>query len=649
MTAWTTLGATPATAAAADQLCGPEGGVSDSLAVTGWVHEERSYDEADLAALPQTTVADTFRSGSGTTSRNYSGVDLWRLLELPDNSGGIGTFLLPSAPSGPQDGPQHNDITRYSVVVTGSDCFQAVYAMTEISPWFGGQPVVVATAQGDYDADDLTPVTDSLGDSGFARISNPIDVRGSRRISNIVEIRVLQAPVGSSVPPANAPTCAGGVSDEFTVSGAVASPRTYDLAALQAEEQTTIAAGSANCTGVELWRLLGLSAENGGLGSYITAEAPGPQYPDPQHNDLTRFSVMVTASDCHQSLFSLAEISPFFGGHPVLVATAFGAHDPDDLTPVTDPLGANGFARIANQVDQRGTRRASNIVDIKVIAPPTPEVVWETPAAIVQGTPLSDVQLNAHAVLLDAEVPDTFTYDLPSGTVLPVGTHTLSALFVPESPSSVTIARGAVTLQVVDSPGADVPTSIASTVQRKVMTYGQSNRASAVLTAGANPLGGQQVELFERSHGSSTFTRVAAAVTDSQGRASARIKPAKRAVHEWRYAGSEGYAASRSARQAVKVRAKVTLAVRKKQTKHGVKVVAKGTVRPTRAGASVRLMKKSKAGAVAVARGTVKRNVKLKLTKSLPRGTHRLFLVVRAGEGSAKGTSPTRTVTIKRR
>ncbi|QLQ09117.1 MAG: hypothetical protein HZY75_00470 [Nocardioidaceae bacterium] len=203
------VGASPATASTPEQLCTPQGGVSGSLTVTGWVNEDKTYDADALAELPQTTVADTYRSGSGTTSRNYTGVDLWRLLDLPTSSSGIGSYLKPNLPGPQAPAAQHNDVTRYAVMVTASDCFQALYSMTEISPFFGGKPVVVATSQGAYNPDDLTPVTDSLGNGGFARISNPMDLRGSRRISNIVEIRVIQAPAESNTRPAGAQECAG--------------------------------------------------------------------------------------------------------------------------------------------------------------------------------------------------------------------------------------------------------------------------------------------------------------------------------------------------------------------------------------------------------------------------------------------------------
>src|SRR5262245_34540945 len=66
--------AAPAEAAQPNgQLCGPAGGTSDSLKITGWVNQDRTYDKAALDALAQTTEADSFFAGGGTTQANYTG------------------------------------------------------------------------------------------------------------------------------------------------------------------------------------------------------------------------------------------------------------------------------------------------------------------------------------------------------------------------------------------------------------------------------------------------------------------------------------------------------------------------------------------------------------------------------------------------
>lgn len=56
----------------------------------------------------------------------------------------------------------------------------------------------------------------------------------------------------------------------------------------------------------------------------------------------------------------------------------------------------------------------------------TPVITWATPAGIDYGVALSGTQLNA-----TADVPGTFVYTPPAGTVLGAGTHTLRVDFTP--------------------------------------------------------------------------------------------------------------------------------------------------------------------------------------------------------------------------
>lgn len=637
------------------QLCSPAGGVSDSLRVTGWVNQERTYDAAALAALPQTTVADTFRAGTGSTSSNFTGVDLARLLELPADGAGTGPLLRPSSPAGPQTPTQRNDITRYSVVVTGSDCFQAVFAMSEISPFFGGKPVLVATAQGDYAPGDLSPVTGSLGAGGFARISNPVDVRGSRRVSNVVEIRVLQAPAETTTPPP-APACVGGPSSSLTIDGFVTAPQTYDAAALAALPQTTVAdtylagAGStsANYAGVDLWRLLGLSETDGGIGTLIRPNTPGPQAPAPQRNDLTRYSVMVTGSDCFQALYSLAEISPFFGGNPVVVATAQGEYDPADLSPVTGSLGTSGFARMSVPVDQRGSRRISNVVEIRVLPTPTPLVSWPTPQPILTSTPLGGTQLNASARYAGVSVPGTFTYDRPTGTRLAPGTYTLSGLFVPAQPSSLTIARATTTLTVLPDPAASATTLAAEGPAAVTAGRVTTLRSTLTSTASSRGLSGETVQLWGRTNAGTPETLLATVTTGTGGRASWSGRLKQNTDVQWRYPGRDTFAASASTFSSVRVRPNVRLRVLDASLRGDQDLVVRGRARPAQPGARVVLWRTTDDGRRKLASGTVGAGGRIRLSADLPgAGRYRVLLSVAATDTNAEGTSRTRVVVLR--
>jgi hypothetical protein len=77
----------------------------------------------------------------------------------------------------------------------------------------------------------------------------------------------------------------------------------------------------------------------------------------------------------------------------------------------------------------------------------SPTLAWPAPEAIVYGTPLLAAQLNA-----EAAPPGTFVYDPPTGTVLPVGTHTVRAAFTPDDVANWASAEATVELMVTAAP-----------------------------------------------------------------------------------------------------------------------------------------------------------------------------------------------------
>ena len=149
--------------------------------------------------------------------------------------------------------------------------------------------------------------------------------------------------------------CPGGVSSYFTVSGEVTKRTVFDLNKLEqfasAQENVTyFAAGSVvseSFTGVLLWDLLNNAPVNG----IVT---------DPTiKNDILHKVIIVTGTDCYQSVFGAGEIDPFFGGSQIIVAYATGGKS----------LGGAGFARIVVPGDKAGGRFVSNIARIEVRDP----------------------------------------------------------------------------------------------------------------------------------------------------------------------------------------------------------------------------------------------------------------------------------------
>jgi hypothetical protein len=73
-------------------------------------------------------------------------------------------------------------------------------------------------------------------------------------------------------------------------------------------------------------------------------------------NDILHKVVIVTGTDCYESVFGAGEFDPFFGGSQIIVAYATGGQS----------LGSDGFARIVVPSDKAGGRFVSNIATIEV-------------------------------------------------------------------------------------------------------------------------------------------------------------------------------------------------------------------------------------------------------------------------------------------
>jgi hypothetical protein len=92
---------------------------------------------------------------------------------------------------------------------------------------------------------------------------------------------------------------------------------------------------------------------------------------------------------------------------------------------------------------------------------------WAKPATITYGTALSATQLNA-----SANVPGSFVYSPASGTLLNVGTHTLSTTFTPNDSANYTNATTSVSLEVVATvPSAPVITAVTSANGEATLTF----------------------------------------------------------------------------------------------------------------------------------------------------------------------------------
>jgi DMSO/TMAO reductase YedYZ molybdopterin-dependent catalytic subunit len=299
-------------AAGAAQAAGP----STQFQVSGAVASPTTYDYGSLAAKAPTTQTVTFGAGSGSETHVYTGTSLWGVL----NDSGI---LVSGA---------KNDILNKYVLATGSDGYKTVFSLGELNPSFGNRPDLLAYNE------TLNNVSAPLTGNGFARVTVQGDVKGGRYVSNLVDLDVRSS--GSTQgATTSAPTT------QFSVSGGVVNPTTFDLASLEAAlpSQTEIVGGHSY-KGVSFWDLL-----NSVVGIVV----------DPTvKNDVLGKYVVATGSDGYKSLFSMGELDTAFGNQPDLVAFA------EDGAPIAD----DGFARIVVPNDVKAGRWVSNLVSLEVFS-----------------------------------------------------------------------------------------------------------------------------------------------------------------------------------------------------------------------------------------------------------------------------------------
>jgi hypothetical protein len=315
---WLRRAAALAQAALAAAALAGCGGSDDEpqLTLGGALDRPGAVGLSALQSYPAVTQTDSFSSGSGAQTHTYTGATTWAALN------GAGLQL---------DASRKNDVLNRYVLATGSDGYKVVFSLGELNPDFGNEASLVAYAE------TTGGVSAALGSDGPFRITAPGDVKGGRYVSNLVRLDVRSS--GSTIAAAG-----GGVSTQFTVSGAVLRPGTFDLAALQALPAVTRTVGASVYTGVSLWDFLNTTV---GLATNPAVK-----------NDSLGMYAVATGSDGYKAVFSLGEIDPGFGNQPELIAYAVNGA----------PLTGNGFARVVVPNDVKAGRYVSNLIAIEVFA-----------------------------------------------------------------------------------------------------------------------------------------------------------------------------------------------------------------------------------------------------------------------------------------
>ena len=149
---------------------GGPGGPSDRFTLSGDVNSPGTYNLSRLKGppfQPSILTGVTFvAGGKPTPPTDYTGVPIW-------------TLLLDAGLS------LHDVLTSY-LLATGTDGYEVLLSLAELNPAFGARPDLIAYA-------DSAHSDASLGDAGFARLILPGDNRGGRFVSNLSELRVVNA------------------------------------------------------------------------------------------------------------------------------------------------------------------------------------------------------------------------------------------------------------------------------------------------------------------------------------------------------------------------------------------------------------------------------------------------------------------------
>lgn len=295
---------------------GGGGGNAAAVRLAGALDHPVTLDATTLQQRTAVTQTVTFHSGTTPQTHTYTGTGTWALLD----SAGLQL-----------DATRKNDVLNRYLLATGADGYRVVFSLGELHPDFGNKASLVAYAQ--TSASGGSGALDAM--EGPLRLTAPGDVKGGRYVSGLSTLEVR--PSGSTAAPAP-----GGVAASFTVSGAVKTSLSFDLAALQALPATTQTVGGSSYTGVSLWTVLNTVA---GLQMDSTLKNPS----------LSMYAV-ATGSDGYKALVSLGEIDPGFGNRGALVAYSVNGN----------ALGANGVARLVVAGDTKLGRSVSNLSSIEV-------------------------------------------------------------------------------------------------------------------------------------------------------------------------------------------------------------------------------------------------------------------------------------------
>ncbi len=136
-----------------------------------------------------------------------------------------------------------------------------------------------------------------------------------------------------------------------------------------------------------------------------------------------------------------ASTLPVVTATPATVCKVASTNDPTTFT--VNMISGTGVCSLTAKWAADNSYQAASASQMTTAEKLASIVTWNTPAPITYGTALSATQLDA-----TASAPGKFVYSPKAGTVLTVGTQTLSVAFTPTASKNYTNATGTVSLTV---------------------------------------------------------------------------------------------------------------------------------------------------------------------------------------------------------
>lgn len=167
---------------------------------------------------------------------------------------------------------------------------------------------------------------------------------------------------------------------------------------------------------------------------------------------------------------TLGNLSQTYDGTP---RAATATTNPAGLTGVaityngaaTAPTNAGSHSVVASLTNDNYTATAGNATGTLVIGKAVPTISWSDPSGINYGTALSSAQLNPTASFLGSNLPGSFAYTPPAGTVLNPGNGQLiSTTFTPTDSVNFNTATGSVHINVNGLPSVSISSPTAGAV-----------------------------------------------------------------------------------------------------------------------------------------------------------------------------------------